>query len=154
MDKEKVLILKSELKAGFKRVEELYQKIEEKRPIFRKNEEGIESMAYKLHNLYGAYEEIFEIVASFFENQIEEVRYHTNLLQRMKIEIEGIRPAFISEETHRLLDELRRFRHLFRHAYDVKLDGEQIARILNIALKLKTKFIADLENFLKTLEEK
>lgn len=152
MDKERFLLLKSELMDSYKTVEEIYSKIGEKKEIYVQSEEGIESMAYKLHNLYGAYEELFEIVAGFFENQIEGVQYHSDLLKRMKLRIEGIRPNLISEETSQLLDELRRFRHFFRHTYSVEINIKKVEEILSIAIQVKEKFKIDFDNFLKQLE--
>ena len=56
-------------------------------------------MAYQLHNLYGGLEQLFEEVAGTFENQVEGEGNHTGLLRRMKLRIEGIRPALLSPET-------------------------------------------------------
>ncbi|NSW76486.1 MAG: hypothetical protein HPY68_06880, partial [Candidatus Atribacteria bacterium] len=111
-----------------------------------------ESLAYQLHNLYCAYEDLFRIVAGFFENTIDDQRkYHTELLKRMTLFIEGIRPALISEESFKLLNNLKSFRHFFRHAYGYELDKRKIAIVLDDAQKLKETFRLDLERFLVSL---
>ncbi len=92
-------------------------------------------MAYKIHNLYGACEQLFETVASFFENQIGGSRYHVDLLRRMKTKLKGVRPALISSSTYKLLDKLRGFRHFFRHAYKAELDVDKIDELVRIALE-------------------
>ena len=103
MDKERLAVLEAEIDEQLKFIRRLHNEIKEKMSNFKSSPEKIDSMAYKLHNLYCAYEELFEIVANFFENQIERIRYYTNLLRRMKLYIEGIRPNLISEDTYFLI---------------------------------------------------
>jgi len=147
----KFAILKSELMNQWNEIVKIYKRIEE-----RKRKRGIhalESLAYQLHNLYCAYEDLFKIVAGFFENSIEDPsKYHAELLKRMKMEIEGVRPALISEESFKLLNSLRGFRHFFRHAYSYELDERKVSLVLEDALKLKETFKPELENFLSKLQ--
>ncbi|MDI3525703.1 MAG: hypothetical protein PWP42_953 [Candidatus Atribacteria bacterium] len=151
MEEGKFAILKSELMNQWNEIVKIYKRIEE-----RKRKRGIhalESLAYQLHNLYCAYEDLFKIVAGFFENNIEEPsKYHAELLKRMKMEIEGVRPALISEESFKLLNSLRGFRHFFRHAYSYELDERKVSLVLEDALKLKETFKLELENFLSKLQ--
>ena len=43
---------------------------------------------------------MFKIIARFFENQIEDFsKYHSTILKRMQLDIEGIRPRLLSEES-------------------------------------------------------
>lgn len=117
MDNGRLALLKAEIKDLTAAIDGIYARIGERKESYRTRPDSLDSMAYQLHNLYGAYEELFEAVARFFENNIEGARYHANLLQRMKLDIEGVRPALLSAESYDLFDELRRFRHLFRHDY-------------------------------------
>ena len=121
MDNTDFVLFEAELREHYNTVQQIYERINSRQSTFKNTSEGVDSMAYQIHNLYGAYEELFETAANFFENQIEGARYHADLLRRMKIRIEGMRPNLLSESTYRLLDELRRFRHFFRHAYGVEL---------------------------------
>ena len=112
----------------------------------------LESLAYQLHNLYCAFEDLFRIVADFFENRIDDrARYHRELLWRMKVSIEGVRPALLSEESYRLLDSLRAFRHFFRHAYSYELDPRKVALVVEDALKLRELYQRDIDYFLEQL---
>lgn len=151
MDKSAFVVLKAELKECERDVCHIYERIHQREATFRETTEGIDSMAYQLHNLYSAYEQLFEMVAQFFENRIEGERYHTDLLRRMKLSIEGIRPVLVSDEAFSLLDELRRFRHFFRHAYTAELKPEKVGELVVIALQLKDVFQRDLETFLVKL---
>ncbi|ASC71094.1 hypothetical protein XM38_020440 [Halomicronema hongdechloris C2206] len=117
------------------------------------NPEKLESVAYQLHNLYGAIEELFKVIATYFENQITDAgQRHSRLLQRMSQPVPGVRPAIISEESYLLLNSLRAFRHCFRHAYGVPIDHNQLLSNLEKAYALDAKLSTDIQIFLSTLE--
>ena len=69
----------------------------------------------------------------------------------MLIKIEGIRPNSISEESYQILNELRGFRHVFRHAYLTELDVNRIILLAEKTLTLRKIFEKDLERFKKEL---
>ncbi len=93
--------------------------------------EIVESSAYWLHNLYCAYEDLFKIVSSFWENNItDNGAFHRSLIRRMLLNIEGVRPALLSEKAFAHLDEIRGFRHVFRHAYSYGLDDARVTYLL------------------------
>lgn len=83
------------------------------------------AIGYLLHNFYNGCENIFRRIAAFFENDIGPDTWHADLLRRMRLEINGYRPAVIDEELYRLLDDFRGFRHVFRNAYSFELDWER-----------------------------
>lgn len=150
MEKEKLNLLQAAIKVQVETIEKIFQKIEARRR--KKGEAQLESLAYQLHNLYCAFEDLFKIVANFFENRIEErAIYHREILWRMKIPIEGIRPALLSEATYRLLDSLRAFRHFFRHAYSYELDPKKVHLVLEEALRLREIYQREIQNFLAQL---
>ena len=150
MEKERLILLKGEIEGQTKEIEKIYLRIEERRVT--KESSNLESLAYQLHNLYCAFEDLFKTVADYFENNIDEKkRYHRELLRRMSISIEGIRPAFVSEESHKLLDSLRAFRHFFRHAYTYELDPKKVNLVLEDGLKLKSLYLEDIKIFLQKL---
>lgn len=148
---ERMKVFIAEVNAQWKEILKIYPAIEKKAATLRNNignEDLTNSLAYKLHNLYSAYEDMFKLIARFFENQVEDFgRYHTDLLKRMSIEIEGIRPNILSEESFRVLDELRGFRHIFRHAYGYELDAERVIKLAEKSIKLKQTFSKDFEDF-------
>lgn len=150
MDEERLSLFKASVEAQRREIERIFDRIEE-----RRQGEGVaylESLAYQLHNLYCAFEDLFKIIAEFFENRIEDrARYHRELLWRMKIPIEGVRPALLSEESYKLLDSLRAFRHFFRHAYSYELDPRKVALVVEDALKLKKLYQRDIDRFLEQL---
>ncbi|MCY3760346.1 MAG: hypothetical protein OXH50_03790 [Gemmatimonadetes bacterium] len=151
MDKESFAVLKAGLESRREELHRLAERIRQRRPGFAETAEGVDSMAYQLHNLYGGFEQLFEEVAGTFENRVEGESYHTGLLRRMKLRIEGIRPALLSLETAGILDELRRFRHLFRHAYTADLDPLKVGEIVDKVPELIERFDAGLDGFLQQL---
>jgi hypothetical protein len=151
MDEATFAILKAELEECRRNICFIYDRVDQRRRDFHETAEGLDSMAYQMHNLYSAYEGLFQTVAHFFENRIEGERYHTHLLPRMKLEIEGIRPALISNDAFPLLDELRRFRHFFRHAYTAALSTERLTALVTMAHQLRGVFERDMRTFLGEL---
>ena len=151
MDKGAFVVLEAELRARSQDISRIGSRIEERLGTFAQRAEGVDSMGYQLHNLYGAFEQLFEEIARFFENQIDEARYHADMIRRMQLEIQGIRPALLSAETASDIDELRRFRHLFRHAYAADLDPDKVANLAAKAVRIQRDFARDFERFLALL---
>jgi hypothetical protein len=85
------------------------------------------ALAYTIHNLYNAVENYFLRIAKFFENHLEPATWHRDLVNRMAIEIEGLRPPLLSRASLPDFHELRAFRHVFRSLYDTPLDPEKVA---------------------------
>lgn len=85
---------------------------------------------YLLHNLYNALENSFEQISRTFENHVVDAsRWHRELLDKMFLDIPGVRPAVLTEALRPLLHDLRGFRHVFRHSYDFNLDSARLARL-------------------------
>jgi uncharacterized protein YutE (UPF0331/DUF86 family) len=151
----RVKIFVAELESQWKEIFKLHSTIQEKLKRLKSHlddEDLANSLAYKLHNLYSAYEDLFKLVARFFENQIADISgYHFELLNRMKLQIEGVRPKLLADESFMLLNELRGFRHVFRHAYSYKLDAERVIKLSEKAESLIAPFGRDFEKFKKMI---
>ena len=111
-------------------------------------------LGYLLHNLYCALEDLWQEVARTFENRLEDpARYHRELLQRMHLDIPGIRPRVLNSSSYQLLNELRGFRHIFRHAYDYELDAVRLRQLKDKVMRGWTAVAEDLANFEGFLQE-
>ena len=151
MDKSRHLVLAAEVRAQLQQIERIYGLVDEREPIG--GVAGVESMAYQLHNLYGAIEDLFKVVANAFENHVAPGGgYHTEMLRRMTISVPDVRPRVISSETCRLLDSLRGFRHVFRHAYARELDIRKLRIVLDDARAVRGPLANDVEGFLASVE--
>lgn len=144
--------LKAEIAADLQAIAEIYAALN-RYPDALASEEQLIAVAYHLHNLYCAFESIFQRVAEVFENQItDHAGWHAEVLHRMTLGIEGIRPALISPAAYDALDELRRFRHLFRSAYRLHLDPERLALVRRRASALEQLYPTDMARFLAFLD--
>jgi hypothetical protein len=132
-------------------ISKIYKQLKSKIPLIEKNPvsvETVESTGYWLHNLYCAYEELFKQVAGFWENNVSASgEYHIHLLRRMLLEIKGVRPPLLSEKSYNFLNELRGFRHVFRHAYSYGLDDERVVYLLRKTLKAQPQILKDVAEF-------
>lgn len=86
---------------------------------------------YLLHNVYNACESILRRIATAFENAVNPERWNKDLPRRMTLDIPDIRPAVIGDDVRSRLDELRRFRHFFRHNYAARLRAAGIAGVVD-----------------------
>ncbi len=117
--------------------------------------EMVESIGYWLHNLYCACEDLFKITASFWENSIDGAAgYHIQMLKRMHQSVDGVRPALIStRRCYAALDELRAFRHVFRHAYSYGLDDARVLFLLRRVLDARELVLSEFKAFRDKIEE-
>lgn len=147
-----IQILKADIKADLEAIAEIYAALHRYDAGPLKDEQVIIT-AYYLHNLYSAFESIFQRIATVFENQIpDQAGWHAELLRRMRLDIESVRPKVISDRAYDALDELRRFRHLFRSAYRVRLDAERLNLVRKKAEVLEQIYQDEIENFLAFLD--
>ena len=150
MEKERVALLQAELQSRTQAIANIYLKLDDRKG--RRGKVAVESLAYQLHNLYCAFEDLFRAVAVAFENNIDhKTRHHTELLKRMTYTIEGVRPALLSHDSFMLLDNLRAFRHFFRHAYSYDLDERKVRIVLEDAIKLRILYARDVQTFMQNL---
>lgn len=77
----------------------------------------IDSVALNLQSIYTGLERLFEQISREIDNSHPSgVNWHELLLIQMAQELEGRRPAVISDDSRNALDEYRRFRHVVRHS--------------------------------------
>jgi hypothetical protein len=94
-----------------------------------------------------------EDLESIVENQVSQESWHREVLQRMRLDLTPLRPAVIDAEAYEKLDELRRFRHVFRTMYGLGLDPLRLQVVLRRALELKPLYRDQIERFLAFLPE-
>lgn len=84
------------------------------------------ALGYTIHNLYSLLEGYAIRIAKTFENHVDGETWHQDLVRRMRLDIPGIRPSAWDPATAAHIDELRRFRHAFRHVYGSGLDARKL----------------------------
>lgn len=129
MKNERLRTLKAELDADMKILERLegkYKKAKAKLKRIEPDELDFAGLAYTIVNIYNLMENYFLCVAKGFENAIERDHWHKDLVKRMSLEIEGVRPALLETRDVPLIDEIRAFRHVFRNIYQGELDTRKL----------------------------
>jgi hypothetical protein len=118
----------------------------------------IAALGYTIHNLYCLMENCFLRVAKTFENHIDGDSWHRDLVRRMSIEVEGVRPALLDDETAAAIDELRAFRHVFRNVYQNPLKPKKVLELqetvpgtVQAFAQRCTEFIARLRNIIEAV---
>ena len=108
-----------------------------------------------IHDFYTGVEKIFRQIATRVDQDLPAGDdWHVQLLQRMSVPLEEIRPQVIDNPLERNLEEYLRFRHLFRNIYGFELKWE---RCQPLAERLPETFadlkeqIGDFKNFLGSI---
>jgi hypothetical protein len=113
-------------------------------------------LAEVLCNTYTCVETILFRISRVFENHLDPQQWHKELLQKMRVEVPGVRQAVLSRETYRLLDELRRFRHFKRYYYDFDYDWRRLDYLRSLYDQVLPLIRVDLQayvDFLLTLAD-
>lgn len=109
---------------------------------------SLEACGYELNRAYNIIEKGFERVCLAFENHFEKRGdYHERLIERMSLDIPGMRPAFIPPEQRAAMRDLKGFRHVFRHAYDLALKRERLSEVVREAEAIAGRFPGWIEMF-------
>ena len=88
------------------------------------------ALSFTIQTLYGVLESHFLRISKYFENNLPADRWHATLVERMWLEIPGVRPAFLQTREHKIhVMEIMRFRHRLRHLYGEDLDPRKTANI-------------------------
>ena len=153
---ETIQTLRSELRALLDRVQELDGKLQGYTAQSPQPEALPEAVlitvSYLLSGIYSCFEDQFLKIATVFENRVENpASWHRELLERMQIEVEGVRPQVLGRPAFRLLNELRGFRHVFRSSYSFELDEERVRLVLRRWEKGKTAVLKDIQSFIDKL---
>lgn len=103
--------------------------------------EGTEAMrtlalAFQLQRFYTAVESILSRILRTIDGDVPEgADSHVEILVAASVDVEGLRPAVLSEDATTLLRELLGFRHYARHGYDVTPQRERILELANVATR-------------------
>ena len=146
----------SKIKAELDKISQLESQIEQVKTQLN-NQPNLanifyESLALKLHNFYTGCERIFQIVASELNGGIpSNYDWHRRVLTRMATQQEE-RPALISSETRKILEEYLAFRHVVRNIYGFELDPERLDNLVKHYPVVWEKFEQDVIQFVNWLK--
>ncbi len=101
-----------------------------------------------LHDFYTGVEKIFRRIAARIDQDLPTGEdWHIQLLQRMVVPVEGIRPRVIDEKLEIDLEEYLRFRHLFRNIYGFELKWERCQPLVENLDKTFSNFKDQIDRF-------
>jgi hypothetical protein len=104
-------------------------------------------VAQILENVYTAVETALLRISQGFDNSLSPDRWHADLLDKMLLEKKGVRPRVLSDESHRLLTELMRFRHFKRYYLELDYDWEKLRFLLSVLHRCLPLVRAELSAF-------
>jgi hypothetical protein len=104
-------------------------------------------VAQILENTYTAIETALLRISQGFDNSLSHERWHADLLDKMLLEKKGVRPRVLSDESHRLLTELMRFRHFKRYYLELDYDWEKLRFLLSVLRRCLPLVRAELSAF-------
>lgn len=107
------------------------------------------ALALTLHHVYTATEQaLLRIAKAFDRAPYTGSDWHRDLLRNMAAPLPGVRPAVISPDLRRVLDEYRGFRHVVRHGYDYELDWHRMRHLVERLPEVAAAVAKELEAFL------
>lgn len=148
MDDVGLQTLRSEMLEDCRVALDAFQKAAQR--LERKEEVAYEGCAHQLCRMYNAVEQMLLRAAKAFENNIDDEQgWHGALLTRLAVRIEGIRPALVPQDLKPPLQELKAFRHVFVHAYELELDPEKLALLLKYAKTVAERLEVTVQDFIR-----
>jgi hypothetical protein len=92
-------------------------------------------------------------ISQYFENNLEQHRWHADLLKKMTLRIEDVRVALLDDETYTRLVELLKFRHFRRYYYETEYDWDRIDFLVTLLRKAHPAVLNGIDRFLGFLDE-
>jgi hypothetical protein len=114
-------------------------------------------IAQIIENTYTAVETALLRISQAFENNLRPDKWHADLLDKMLLPKPGTRPRVLSDDSHRLLTELMRFRHFKRYYLELDYDWEKLSYLISVMRRclplVRTELGAFRAEVLRGLEE-
>lgn len=98
-------------------------------------------------DFYTCLETLFIKISQFFENTLKKDKWHSDLIYKMTLEIEGSRIAVISDETYSILLEFMKFRHFKRYYFEFEYDWDKLEYLEKKYNQVKSLLDKDLNHF-------
>ena len=102
-----------------------------------------------LENYYTCLETIYLRISQSFDNNPDPARWHNDLLQKMTLEIDGVRTAAVSETAFSPLFELLKFRHFKRYYFELEYDWDRLDFLVTKLRQVQPLVARDLERFVR-----
>lgn len=105
-------------------------------------------LAANLHGYYTALETLLERAARLMDELVPTgAGWHSDLLEQMRVEVPGLRPALLPDGVLVELHALRKFRHFFRNAYVLEFDERLLREHAERVGRVAAPIAAQLDGF-------
>jgi hypothetical protein len=106
-----------------------------------------------MENWYTCLETALFRISQQFENHLQEHQWHRDLLEKMTLDIDGVRLAAVSEANFPRLLEILKFRHFKRYYFEMDFDWDRLEFLRKKLDEAHPAAIADLRRFVGFLRE-
>ena len=86
------------------------------------------------------------------QSALDPERWHSDLLQKMTLEIDGVRAAAVSEAAFSPLFELLKFRHFKRYYFELEYDWDRLDYLVAKLSQAHPLVMHDLERFARFMD--
>ena len=107
-----------------------------------------------LENTYTALENLFLSISRYRGYVLDERHWHADLLTKMKLHDSDGRGPVLADDTFKLLNELRGFRHFKRHNYKSEYDWKRLDELCDVfraAIPLVKRDLAKVQLLLESI---
>jgi len=143
--------LRGVIKRNMSKLDQIYESLgtvyEEELSLVGKTNRSALMVSGLLENYYTCLETTFLRISRFFENSLDSDRWHSDLLEKMTISIEGVRIPVVSDENHSRLLELLKFRHFRRYYFELEYDWDRLEFLTKKLNEAHPIVVADLQRF-------
>ena len=126
------------------RINEFYDRFHQRRAGAGRSVENAIIVSDVMVLFYTCLETSFLRVSQFFENALDDARWHEQLLRAMTWTVPEVRERVISDATFAALSELWRFRHFKRYYFSFDYDWERLKLVRSKYLACRTQVHAEL----------
>ena len=126
---DRIAALAAELEAALPvldRINSFYDGFHQQRAGARRTVEDAIIVSDVMVSFYTCLETAFLRISQFFENALDDARWHEHLLRAMTWTVPEVRERVISDATFAALSELRRFRHFKRYYFSFDYDWDRL----------------------------
>jgi hypothetical protein len=141
------------LRSALAKIESFYDRTLASDDFAERSQECAIVIADLLAKYYTCLETLFLRVSQFFENNLYRRRWHADLLDKMTLEIPGLRNAVVADSTKANLLELLKFRHFTRYYFDIAYDWDRLLFLTKKMDDLRSPLADDLDQFLLFLNQ-
>ena len=109
-------------------------------------------LGYTIHNIYNLLEKLLPAYFKVLRKLLGSTFLERYLIEHMRLDIDGVRPALLDRGLASRIDELRAFRHVFRNIYQTELDPKWIELVQQQLDHTPASFEKAHKEFLKKLK--